>query len=159
MESKYEKYVVRQTMPPDPGIKWGIPELGITDLHYFLTPTGPIKDSDTMLEFAWIVNDSAFGVTEDKPPHTHDCDEIFLFMGSDPEDKASLGAEIAFWMGEGDETEIIKMNTSGLIFVPKGLLHLPIFFKNVKKPLIWIVIALNIGQTLEGTTKYPVRGL
>ena len=80
-------------------------------------------------------------------------------MGSGPEDKASLGAEIAFWMGEGDETEIIKMNTSGLIFVPKGLLHLPIFFKNVKKPLIWIVIALNIGQTLEGTTKYPVRGL
>ncbi len=156
---KYEKYVVTKTIPPDPSIKWGIPELGITDLFHFLTPSGPIKESNTMLEFAWIVKGSAFGVTEDKPPHAHECDEIFLFMGSNPEEPDKLGAEIEFWMGEGDETEIIKMNTSGLVFVPKGLVHLPLFFRNVKKPLIWIVIGLNIGEKLKNTTKYPIRGL
>ena len=159
MVSKYEKYVVRKSTPPDPNIQWGIPELGITDLYHFLAPSGPIKESNTMVEVAWIAKDSAFGVTQDKPPHAHDCDEIFMFMGTNPEDTDKLGAEIEFWMGEGEETEIIRINTSGLVFVPKGLVHLPLFFKNVKKPLLWTVIALNIGETLKNTTKHPVRGL
>ena len=159
MGSKYEKYVVRTSTPPDPSIKWGIPELGITDLYHFLKPSGPIEESNTMIEFAWIVKDSAFGVTEDKPPHAHDCDEIFMFMGTNPENTDILGAEIEFWLGEKEETEIIRINTSALVFIPKGLVHLPLFFKNVTKPLIWTVIALNIGETLKNTIKYPVRGL
>ncbi len=159
MESKYEKYVVRKSTTPEPSIKWGIPELGITDLYHFLKPSGPIKESNTMIEFAWIVKDSVFGVTKDKPPHKHDCDEIFMFMGTNPKDRDELGAEVEFWLGEGEETEKIKVNTSGLVFVPKGLVHLPLFFKNVKKPLLWVVIGLNIGETLKNTTKYPVRGI
>jgi mannose-6-phosphate isomerase-like protein (cupin superfamily) len=156
---KYEKYVVRSSIPPDPNIKWGIPELGITDQYFFLKPSGPIKESNTMLEFSWIVKDSAFGVTQDKPPHTHNCDEIFMFMGTDPQNKEDLGGEIEFWMGEGKETEIVKLTTSGLIFVPKGLLHLPVFFKNVKRPLLWVILALSIGDTLKDTVKHPVRQL
>jgi hypothetical protein len=159
MASKYAKYVVTKSTPPDPSIKWGIPELGITDLYHFLKPSGPIKESNTMIEFAWIVKDSAFGVTRDKPPHSHDCDEIFIFMGTDPENREKLGADVEFWLGEGKETEIVKINKSGLVFVPKGLAHLPIFFKNVKKPLLWFVIGLNIGETLQNTTKCPVRGI
>jgi len=159
MKSRYEKYVVRSSTAPDPGIKWGIPELGITDLYHFLSPSGPVKESNTMIEFAWIEKDSAFGVTQDKPPHSHECDEIFLFMGTNPKDRDELGAEVEFWMGVEKETEIIKFITSGLVFVPKGLVHLPLFFKNVKKPLLWIVIGLNIGETLKDTVKYAVRGI
>jgi hypothetical protein len=159
MKSKYAKYVVTEASPPDPSIKWGIPKLGITDLYHYLKPTGPIKESNTMIEVAWIAKDSAFGVTKDKPPHSHDCDEIFMFMGTNPRDKDELGADVEFWMGEGKETEIIKLNKSGLIFVPKGLVHLPVLFKNVKKPLLWFVLALNIGDTLAHTIKYPVRGI
>ncbi len=157
--SRYEKYVVRKSSPPDPNIKWGRPDLGIPDLYHFLKPSGPLKESNTMIEFAWIVKNSAFGVTQDKPPHKHDCDEVFLFMGTNPKDNSELGAEIEFWMGEGEETEKIRVGTSGLIFVPKGVVHLPLFFKNVKKPLLWMVIALNIGDTLQNTILYPVRGV
>ena len=157
--SRYEKYVVRKTIPPETGIKWGLPELGIVDLHFFLRPNGPVKEANTMLEFAWIVKDSAFGVTEDKPPHAHPCDEIFIFMGSNPEDPEELGAEIEFWMGEGEDTEVIRLNTSGLVFVPGGLVHLPLFFKNVRRPLVWTVLALNVGRTLESNVKHPVRGI
>ena len=98
--SKYENYVVRTSIPPDPTIKWGIPELGITDQYFFLKSSVPIKEANTMLEFSWIVKDSAFGVTQDKPPHTHNCDEIFMFMGTYPQNKEDLGGEIEFWMGE-----------------------------------------------------------
>ena len=158
-ESKFEKYVVRESTPPNPSIQWGISELGITDLYHFLRPDGPIKQSNTMVEFAWITKDSAFGVTKDKPPHSHDCDEIFVFLGTDPDDNTKLGADVEFWLGEGAEAEIIKLNTSGLVFVPKGLVHLPLFFKNVTKMLLWGVIGLNIGETLHNTDKYPVRGV
>lgn len=159
MESRYEKYVVRKSTPPDPGVKWGIPEMGIPELYHFLRTAGPVRESNTMMEFAWITRDTAFGVTPDKPPHRHDCAEFFIFMGTNPEDRDELGAEIEFWMGEGEATEIIRIDTSGLVFVPKGLVHLPLFFRNVKKPLLWMVIALNIGETLKDTVKYPVRGL
>jgi hypothetical protein len=159
MQSNHEKYVVRHSTPPDPSIRWGIPEMGITDLYHYLSPGGPIKESNTMIEFAWIEKDSAFGVTEDKPPHSHECDEIFLFMGTNPKNREELNAEVEFWIGEGKGTEIITLITSGLVFVPKGLVHLPLFFKNVKKPLLWMVIGLNIDETLEDTIKYPVRGI
>ncbi len=159
MQSRYEKYVVREVIPPDPDIKWGIPELGITDQYFYLRPEGPIKESNTMIEYSWITKDSAFGVTGDKPPHSHECDEIFIFQGTNTENRDELGAEIEFWMGEGEETEKIILNTSGMVYVPKGLVHLPLFFKNVKRPLLWMVIALNIGDTLKDTVKYPVRGI
>ncbi len=157
--SKYERFVVRSSTPPDPSLNWGRPELGITDLYHFLKPDGPIKESDTMVEYAWITKDSAFGVTEDKPPHSHDCDEIFLFMGTNPQQRDELGGEVEFWMGQGDDTERITLTTSGLIFVPGRVVHLPIFFKKVRTPLLWIVVGLSIGQTLGNTTKHPIRGL
>ena len=80
-------------------------------------------------------------------------------MGTNPEDPNDLGAEVEFWLGEGEETEIIKINTSSLVFVPKGLLHMPLFCRNVKKPILLVVIGLNVGEALENVTKYPVRGL
>jgi hypothetical protein len=133
--------------------------LGIILPYFFLRPEGPLKEANTMLEHVWLTEDCAFGVTAEKPPHKHDCDEIFMFLGTSPKNPDDLGAEVEFWLGEGEETEIIKTNTSSVIFVPKGLLHLPFFCRNVKKPLLHMVIALNIGGTLQKTEKYPVRGV
>lgn len=85
-ESKYEKYVVRKPMLADPSINWGRPELGVITPFFFLLDSGPIKESNAMIEFFQVVKDSTFGVTEERPPHKHDCDEIFMFAGSGPKD-------------------------------------------------------------------------
>ena len=158
-ESQYEKYVVRKPIPPDLNINWGRADLGIILPYFFLRPEGPLQEADSLLEHAWITEDCAFGVTEEKPPHKHNCDEIFLFLGTTPKDSDDLGAEVEFWLGEGEATEKIKFDTSSVIFVPKGLLHLPFFCRNVRKPLLHMVIGLNIGETLKDTRKYPVRGV
>lgn len=158
-DSKFEKYVVRNPKAPDPTIDWGRADLGIIDMYHFLKPAGPIKEANTMVEFAILDKDSAFGVTEEKPPHKHDCDELFMFTGVNPADKNELGAEIEFWMGEGEDTEKLLITTPSLVYVPKGLLHLPLFFRNVQKPVMWYVIATNVGETLKHTIKYPVRGI
>ena len=158
--SKYEKYVIRHAKTPDMNINWGRTDLGVMPPSFFLTPGEPLsKETNTMLEYAWVVKDSAFGVTQDRGPHKHDCDEIFLFMGTNPEDPDDLGAEVEFWMGDGEETEKIKINTSSIIIAPKGLLHLPMFFRNVKRPVLNVVIGINIGETLQSTVRYPPRGV
>ncbi len=158
-ESRYEKYIIRKPTPPDLSIKWGRSDLGIMAPSHFLSPRGRLKEFNTMLEYAWIVKDCAFGVTSEKAPHKHDCDEIFLFMGTNPEDSDDLGANIEFWLGEGEEAEQVKINTSALVLVPGGLLHMPMFVKNVRKPLLQVVVGLNIGESLKKTIKYPLRGL
>ena len=60
---------------------------------------------------------------------------------------------------EGEETEQIKINTSSIVHVPRGLLHLPLFLRNVKRPIIHLVIGLNIGETLQSTIRVPLRGV
>ena len=157
--SSYEKYVVRDPIPPDLSINWGRPELGVILPYFFLRPEGPVKEANSLMEHVWITEDCAFGVTEEKPPHKHDCDEIFLFLGTNPDDSRDLGAEVEFWLGEGEATEKVSFATSAVIFVPGGLLHLPFFCRNVKKPLLHMVLGLNVGETLKSTQKYPVRGV
>jgi len=152
VKSRYEKYVVREPMHPDPGLYQG----GMVPTRFLEATLGTMKESDTMLEFAWIDKDWFAGMSTERGPHEHNFDEIFLFLGTNREDSNDLGAEVEFWMGGGEETEIIKINTSSLIFVPGGVIHLPMFFKNVKKPMLVVVIGLNVGEMK--VIRYPVRG-
>jgi hypothetical protein len=158
-KSQYEKYVIRKLIPPDPNVAWSRQDLGWMAPYHFMSSNGPIKEANTMAEFMWVTKSCAFGVTTDRPPHKHDCDELFIFQGTDPENVMDLGSDCEFWMGEGEETEKIAFNTTTLIYVPKGLVHLPIFYKNVKKPSLLIIVGVNIGDALKHNTKYPLRGI
>lgn len=156
--SKYEKYVVRNAAPGDARVNWGRPDLGVLRPWFFLAPhIKNLRESNAMLEYVWVTKDSAFGVTTDRGPHRHDCNELFLFLGTDPENPNDLGAEVEFWMGEGKDLEKIKVNTTSMIFVPKGLLHLPLYCRNVKRPFLHVTVGLEIGDALEKTVRYPPR--
>lgn len=165
MASKYEKYVLRKPTPPDSDVNWGRPDLGLMAPSFFLSPRiKKLRESNTMIEYVWVVKDSAFGVTNDRGPHAHDCDEMFLFIGTNPDNPDDLGAEVEFWMGEGKDLEKVKVNTSSLIFVPRGLMHLPLFCKNVKRPFLHAVVAIPnckepIDDTLGRTKRFPPRGV
>ena len=69
--------------------------------------------------------------------------EIFLFLGTDPDDTGYLGAEIEFWLGEGDDLEKIKLDTSSGVYVPPGVGHFPLICRNVESKIMMMVIALN----------------
>lgn len=49
-------------------------------------------------------------------------------------------------MGEGEEAEKISINASSVVFVPSRLVHLPIIFKNVSKPVLLVVVGTNAGN-------------
>ena len=155
-ESKYEKYVIRHAVPAGNVASIGKIDWGRSSPPaFFLHPDDSLsKEFNTMLEYNWIVGDTASGNTEDRGPHRHDCPEMFMYLGTNPEDPDDLGAEVEFWMGEGEETEQIKFNTSSVIIAPSGVLHMPVFVRNVKRPVLCVVVAPDIGEALKHTIRY-----
>jgi hypothetical protein len=92
------------------------------------------------------VGQQAVGNGEDFNPHKHDYEEIFLFLGTDPDDTGKLGAEIEFWLGEGDDLEKVVITTSSAVYVPAGLAHFPQVWKNVRRPVMTMVIMPTTGE-------------
>jgi hypothetical protein len=80
----------------------------------------------------------AFCMTE--KTHVHDFDEILCFVGGNPMDFRDFGAEVELSLGEELEKHIITTTT--FVYVPKGLVHCPIIFKRVDKPIIFFPISL-----------------
>jgi hypothetical protein len=71
------------------------------------------------------------------PTHKHDVEEYIWFHGSDPQNMLDLGAEIELTLGEGKNREVHIINKSSVVFIPKGMPHLPVKFKKVDKPFFW----------------------
>jgi hypothetical protein len=68
--------------------------------------------------------------------HAHDFDQIVCFIGGNPENMKEFGAEVEFSFGEEGEKHII--NTTTVVYMPKGLIHGPLIFTKVEKPILFI---------------------
>ena len=135
-ESKFDKYIVRK---PAVVVRVGdeyIDKVPETDKIPVLNEvnTGPrvifsnelIANAKTKIEYGYITGDTAVGTGEDFVPHKHDYEEIFLFLGTDPNDTANLGAEVEFWLGEGDGLEKAVFTTSSAIYVTRPVMTMVI---------------------------------
>lgn len=79
-------------------------------------------------------------------PHTHKYDEFLMFLGAElPDLCKSFDAEIDFWMGEEMEKHTITSTT--IIYIPKGLMHSPLNFRVIRKPVLFH--ALYLGPNLD----------
>ena len=67
-------------------------------------------------------------------PHKHDFHQFFCFLGSDPEDIRKFDAEIEVYLGKEGEKHVITTPT--VLHVPPGLMHCPMEYKRVGKPVI-----------------------
>ena len=75
-----------------------------------------------------------------KEPHTHAHDQFLIFMGANPMDVRDFGAEAEMSLGEEGEKHIIDSPT--IIHIPKGLMHGPLNFKRIDKPIVFLDIYL-----------------
>jgi mannose-6-phosphate isomerase-like protein (cupin superfamily) len=112
----------------------------------FLNGDNPVQGSNQFLEVVWIWNEGTAAINPDRPPHSHEFDEIFIFLGTDRENPNDLGGEVEFWLGEGEDTEKYLLDTSTCIFVPRGLVHLPMIFKKVTRPFLLVTVGVNMGK-------------
>jgi hypothetical protein len=61
--------------------------------------------------------------------HKHDVDEVILFVAMSPD--GELGTDVEIEMGDEEEKHTFHRTTA--IYVPKGLTHCPIYYRNWKK--------------------------
>ena len=69
-------------------------------------------------------------------PHSHEFDMYLTLIGFDPNGLNDLGGEIELYLGKEQEKYIITKPTS--IYMPKGMIHCPLEFKRVDKPILLI---------------------
>lgn len=99
--------------------------------------TGPeLKPSEEQIE-AFLDPDDDISILRDffkVGPHYHMRDENFLFIGTNPDDPMDLGGEVEFWLGLGRLAEKHTISKPSYVFIPAGLVHAPLVFKNVRRP-------------------------
>jgi hypothetical protein len=89
------------------------------------------------VDFVWIWSGE---MTMSPQPHAHDFDEMIGIVGFTGKDNPrAVGGNVSITLGD----EKHSINQSSLIFIPKGLQHCPIEFKNIVKP----VLCFTIGNT------------
>ncbi len=120
-ESKYGKYIVRgvaskESMPGVMPSAFGEPKdwAGINHRMKWNYVSKPVRIEEA---------------------HSHDFEEFLCFMGTNPSDTEEFGAEIEVSMGKDGEKQVI--NTPTVVVIPKGMVHSPINFKKVDKPVIY----------------------
>jgi hypothetical protein len=69
--------------------------------------------------------------------HRHPAAEILYFIGGDPMNFKEFSAEVEFTMGEGKEAETHIITDTTWVYVPANLLHCPLYFKTVDKPIMF----------------------
>ena len=151
-ERKYEKYVLTdfREEPNFPGIA--------SPQAYF---RGGIQIPGAGMNMGWQVFTEPIHL--EKEPHTHDFDEYLVFLGSTLPDVFDFEAEIDFFLGEEQEQYLIDKAT--IIFIPKGMVHCPLNFRKIVKPVLFHAILLSprFTKTMDGKEyaydgpRYPIE--
>jgi hypothetical protein len=87
-------------------------------------------------------------------PHRHPADELFVFMGTDPNNPTDLGGEHEFWLGEGDEAERHLITKTTCLYVPKGVVHNPNGCLRLDRPYVMFVV-LMASEHLDEHVELP----
>ena len=74
-------------------------------------------------------------------PHSHDFDQFLHFYGANPVDIGDFDAEVEISLGEEGEKHVITEPT--VLHLPAGMIHCPLEFKVVNKPIIFMNVALT----------------
>ena len=67
--------------------------------------------------------------------HSHEFDEFLVFLSSNPADELDFTAKIELLLGEEGEPQVIVTPT--IVCIPQGLIHGPLTFKSVGKPVLF----------------------
>jgi len=135
----YERYVVRSPMrEAGPERVYGRQNPTMTYLSRTQVP-----GVDLYNEFGWIWDVPSSPI----PKMRHEnYDEIVLHLGSDPGNPEDLGATMQFGLGD----DLLEFTTTHCAFVPRGLDHGPLIWKQVRRPMIEFAMMLGAGTWAEG---------
>ena len=86
-----------------------------------------------------------------KEAHSHDFDQFLVFQGGNPMDLEDFDAEVELCLGPEQEKHTIT--TTSLVHIPKDMIHCPLNFKRIGKPIVFMNIALASEYVRKPLTK------
>ncbi len=138
-ERKYAKYIFTDVPPrgePLP-IPQRIQEQRARGNYVEATWMFALEDSAARGAFytncVWLWEKKGSGPLELEIAHTHDFDETLGFVGTVRDNPRALGGEIEFYL----EDERYVLSESCLIFVPRGMKHLPLYLNRIDSPIFF----------------------
>jgi hypothetical protein len=139
--TRYGRYIITEPAPhwpSNPAERRPQPPRPTAKTTHIVSLNSDVSPGAFYVDFVWIWSGD---MTMSPQPHAHDFDEMVGIIGYplDREHPREVGNDVSIVLGE--EKHPIKQ--SSLIFVPKGLSHCPIEFKDVKRP----VLCFTIGNT------------
>ena len=75
-------------------------------------------------------------------PHTHDFDQFLAFQNADATKVNEFDAEVWLYLGGGEEQEKLVITKACFVYVPSGMVHTPLEFQRIGKPIVFMDIAL-----------------
>lgn len=81
---------------------------------------------------------SYYSSLTENTPQKHACEEIFLMVGTDPDNREDLGSTVEFWVGEGDEAERYIVDKPTAFLPPPMVAHTPLVCRDSRKPSVCI---------------------
>jgi hypothetical protein len=127
-KNKYEKHITRE-----PLMRGRNPEVIEPIIHLEGKDAG---GANLTLSQSWITQPFLMI----KEAHKHDYDQFVFFIGSNPLNAKEFDAEIEMWLGEEKEKYVIT--TPAVVHIPPGLMHGPLNFKRVGKPVVFLDVFL-----------------
>ena len=136
-ERKYSKYIITEPKPPSPQYLKKKEEQRKSGSYVESTPMFRLDDSVAKGAFytdcVWLWDKKGANAVQSEIAHTHDFDEVLGFAGTIRANPRELGGEIEFWL----EDEQYIFTKSCLIFVPRGMKHLPLLFRKIDSPIFF----------------------
>lgn len=117
-KTKYGKYVIPKSVTkpePYPTMEW-------------------IGDIDYKTNMTFMITKVVAPCKMEEFPHSHDFDMYLHFVSYDYDHMNDLFGEIVIGLGEEQELHTITSPTS--VYIPAGMVHCPLIFKRVEKPII-----------------------
>jgi hypothetical protein len=144
-ETKYGKYFLK--------CPWGIKHPGTPDdapKYIGLGQEKPVEGWDEPL--VQVLRPIYYPYEMIPDGHRHAVAEILYFIGGDPMNFEEFGAEVEFTMGEGEDAETHIITNTTWVYVPSNVLHCPLKFKRVDKPIMFghIMFAPTFASTVVG---------
>ena len=136
-DGKYGNYIIQDLQEP---ANLGSPEFQAMYKNFakrILWVDSNVVEGAFQMNTAWY-----FDVPAKDPvfeEHSHEYDELIGFYGSNPEDPYDLGGEIIL----GIDGEIHKITRTSMIFIPAGMIHMPLSIKWVDRPIFHFSVVMN----------------
>jgi hypothetical protein len=137
-ETKYGKYIITDLKADRTLAPW-TKMINPEELTTVLYLDNEVVKGAFYTEVAWFWPRSQEDLTKDDvdvEPHKHDHDEVLAVFGTDTKNIHDLGGEMEVFL-DGERHIVTK---SCLLFIPKGLMHGPIRFLRIDRPVFHFAI-------------------